>query len=160
MQIFVTSECPAECAQRLWKGSPKRAIKMITETQQILACAQKKLFGEVTLLKVDGTPFKTPKSRMNHPVVKWASDIIDHMYWLTRHLLFLYAGYKSNGFTSGFANVLDNISKLFIQIDVRPIVDSVLDYCNFAKADSKGLDFTHIEDVFEAYDLFLKAQGA
>ena len=154
MQIFVTSECPAECADRLWRN-PKRAMKMITETQQILACAQKALFGDVTLLKVDGTPFKTPKSRMNHPVVKWASECTDHMYWLTRHLLFLYSKYQG----SSFVNVLDNINRLLVVFDPSPIIDSVLDYCNFAKADAKGLDFTNLDNVFEAYDKFLSAQG-
>ena len=153
MQIFVTSESAKESAERLWKN-PTRARKMITETQQILACCQEHFLGKVTLQKVDGTAFKTPKSRMHHPCVKWACQSSDNVSWLIDHLWWLLYGYEG----TGFQNVPDNIMHMCKDFDFW--TDDPDPFLNFAKASDKGLDFTHIENVFEAYDLFLKAQNA
>ena len=103
MQIFVTNNNPYTCALRLW-DNPVRARKMITETQQILACCQKHFYGEVTILKVDGKPYSTPKSRMNHPVIKWACESKANMRWLRVHLLELWLRYKGDKFTNVVPN--------------------------------------------------------
>jgi hypothetical protein len=129
---------------------------MITEYQQILACCQKHLFGEVTIYKVNGEPFSTPLSRMNHPVVKWARANKDNFSWLVMCLFWLYG--EQHGKSNGFRNVPKNVDVL---LDQAHCVDyNELEFINFAKASDKGLDFTHIECTFEAYDKFLKAQGA
>jgi hypothetical protein len=128
---------------------------MITESQQILACAQKDQFGKVSMLKVDGEPFKTPESRMNHPVVKWACISVHNMKFLSLYLQSLLDKYEGDK----FKNVPVNLDILNKQL-VTGIYYRHSPFLNFAKADDKDLDFTHIENVFEAYDLFLKAQGA
>lgn len=155
MQIFVTSSCPRESAERLWR-SPNRARKMITETQQILACCQEKFYGQVTIKKANGDFFKVPLSRKNHPVVKWACKDLDHMRWVLGHLCCLKAEYEGDK----FLNVEDNILVLCDQLVTVFSDFSLLTFLNFAKNDAKGLDFTNEPDVFLAYDKFLKAQGA
>lgn len=154
MQIFVTNPDPVISANNLW-ANPKRAMKMITESQQILACALVHLgCNDSLLLKVDGTPFKTPKSRMNHPVVKWAGASRENFKWVCEHLLGLYQRYSG----AGFKNVNANLDYLALSVLLWGSVGTPDKFLNFAKADAKGLDFTHIEDVFEAYRLFLEVQ--
>ena len=158
MQIFVTSPSPADSANRLWQ-QPNRARKMITETMQILACCQQSLFGGVTITKADGTPYKTPKSRMNHPVVIWARSSVQNTAWLLTHCYALYKRYSGKAFT----NIMPNIKLLTEQLVQSGCSDLSFDnmqFCNFAKADDKGLDFRHIDDVHEAYNQFLLAQNA
>ncbi|NRA93208.1 MAG: hypothetical protein HRU26_11090 [Psychroserpens sp.] len=158
MQIFVTSKNPYHAALRLFKGNKKRALKMITETQQILACCQAHFNNnKVTMLKVNGAPYSTPKSRMNHPVVKWAYSNIKNTRWLIDHLNHLYSFYTGEK----FINVEYNIHVLNESIesfDLDYFTD--IEFLNFAKANDKNLDFTHIANTCKAYDLFLKQQGA
>jgi hypothetical protein len=156
MQIFVTDPCPKRSAQRLWKD-PVRGRKMLTETQQILACACSQLTIYVDLRKSNGEKYKTPKSRINHPVIKWASQSRVHVSWLIDHLYELYRLYQCDG-GGAFLNVNDNLLKLY---EVRASYDPhKIQFLNFAKADAKGLDFTEDTNVFRAYDNFLRAQGA
>lgn len=157
MQVFATSKNPYHAAIRLWKGNKKRALKMITETQQILACCQYHFTGNVTMLKIDGKPYSTPKSRLNHPCVKWSYSDIKNTRWLIDHLKHLYSFYSGNK----FINVEYNLHVLNESIRALDMdYFTTIDFLNFAKADDKNLDFTHMEDTFKAYDLFLKAQGA
>lgn len=151
MQIFITDSCPKKSAEYLWRN-PVRARKMITESQQILSCAQVHFGFSPIIQKLDGSPFNIRKSRMNHPVVKWVCESRSNMWWLTRHLNFLLSYYKGNA----FKNVPKNIKILTVQSVCYTEPDSFL---NFAKADSKGLDFTEMDNVFEAYKLYLKSQG-
>lgn len=153
MQVFAVSPCPEESAKRLWVNG-NRARKMITETQQILACCQQQFLGKVTIKKTNGEPFKTPLSRMNHPVVIWARSDTKHASWITDHLFCLRRGYEGDA----FANVYDNYIEL---LKYSQFIEELrgIKFYNFAKASDKGLDFRHVTDVHEAYDKFLKAQG-
>lgn len=153
MQIFVTHPDPIDSAIRLY-NEPKRALKMITETQQILACVQEYQNHNQRITTKDGNPYTTPKSRMNHPVVIWAVQKPEHAAWLVRHLEALHMLYDGEG----FRNVPKNITTLWSAFNNLPL-DNIT-FLNFAKNDAKKLDFTHIDNVFEAYDFFLKAQGA
>jgi hypothetical protein len=161
MQIFVTNDSPVDSAIRLWQV-PVRARKMITETQQILACCQKHFFGEVTILKVDGNPYSTPLSRMNHPVVKWACEDLANMRWLRLHLIELWVHYEGKK----FVNVVPNCKIIDEQLPRRKesyegwFWELHTPFLNFAKNDDKELDFRYIDDVFEAYNQFLLVQGA
>lgn len=118
---------------------------MIVESQQILACCEKHLFGEVSILKSTNELFKTPKSRMNHPVVLWARLSKSHMRWLLLHLTALYREY--NGIEH--INVKRNCDKLLAKLGLANTGPSY--FLNFAKNTEQGLDFTHIKDVFTAY---------
>ena len=154
MQLFITDHDPHRCSDRLYNNKT-RAHKMITETQQILACAQMHFMKKVTIKKVDGKPYATPLSRMNHPVIQWVCKDERHASWVLEHLYHLRNAYEG----TAFKNVWDNFLELS---KYSPFIQdySGIEFFNFAKADDKGLNFTHIEDTFEAYDLFLEAQGA
>ena len=153
MQIFVTSRDPKLSALRLYSQT-NRALKMITETQQILAAVIDVHGWEHKLLKVDGKPYKSPKSRINHPVVVWARGRDSHMSWLIDHLEALYVLYDGDK----FKNVQKNID-ILRQFYYAEYSSEDITFLNFAKADDKGLDFRHIDNVFEAYDQFLEIQS-
>jgi hypothetical protein len=106
-------------------------------------------------LKKDGTQFKTPKSRINHPVVRWASENLTNAKWVLTHVKHLYAIYKQQGGQSFLwvPNAIKTIDSNLSHVDNSPS-----DFCNFAKADSKNLDFRHLP-THEAYKKFLKAQN-
>ena len=155
MQLHVTSPIPKFCAERIMQNTV-RGRKMITETQQIIACAQAK-FGHQELIKTaTGELYKTPAWIMNHPVTKWASQDQQHLFWCVRYLYWLHRLYQGDA----FQNVSQNIDIVLSQIPKpkQSIKDIV--FLNFAKSKQKNLDFTYIENVFEAYDNFLKAQNS
>lgn len=158
MQIFATHKIPEEAAKYLWRISPNRARKMITETQQILARAQKhfKVFPHIK--KSNGESFRTPLSRMNHPIVKWVCSDRKHVLWLNDYLYFLFSGYSGDK----FVNVINNIDLIDAQFNsgISNVLwaDEKIDFLNFAKCKSKNLDFTHVENVFEAYKKYLAIQ--
>ena len=158
MQIFVTHKNPLEAAQHLWKVSPIRARKMITETQQILACVQKHFKVFPYIKKSNGEQFKTPLSRMNHPIVKWSYLEMVNTIWLIDYLYWLFSKYEG----SGFKNVLNNIDLLESQFTPEgfnfPWKENDIEFLNFAKCKSKNLDFTHEKDVFTAYKKYLDIQ--
>lgn len=150
MQIHVTSPDPAECARILWRN-PVRARKMITETQQILACCQYEYGFFRIIYKTDGSPYKTPLSIRNHPVTKWCKSNKINISWTIRYLKCLYGFYEGDG----FHNVPRNIHILESQFIVMETIP--LSFLNFAKSDAKGLDFTDC-GVHFAYRRFLEAQ--
>lgn len=154
MQIFVTSHDPELSALRLYNQT-NRALKMITETQQILAAVIDFHSWQPKLLKVDGTPYKSPKSRINHPVVIWARGSNNHISWLIDHLEALYTLYDGDK----FKNVKKNID-ILREFYYHEYYSEKINFLNFAKAEDKGLDFRNIDDVFKAYDNFLKVQNA
>lgn len=160
MQIFVTNSNPYKSAYRLQRNK-KRAYKMITESMQILACCQKHYNNEPKIKKVNGEPYSTPKSRMNHPVVLWAYADKMHMLWLIHHAFHLFNFYLKQCARDNkqpkFSNIQDNLD---ILIDQGCSCDfEKVKFLNFAKAENKGLDYTDEPDVFKAYDKFLTAQG-
>lgn len=156
MQIFVTDPCPKRCAQRLWKN-PTRAMNMIRETCQLLAYACHNMGIDINLRTATHQPYKMPKSRLNNKLVLWVSENKVHLSWVIDHLYELYSYYRSEGGPS-YIHVHNNLILLYLhRITYDP---HKIKFLNFAKADSKGLDFTDNPNVFEAYDLFLRAQGA
>lgn len=153
MQIFVTDKDPKKSAMNLWRN-PTRARKMITESMQIMACTLLHYKCAQQIKKADGELYATPKSRMNHPVVKWVCEDKANLNWLCRHCSVLYAEYKKqNGLA--FANIPQNLEIInnFLCNDNYYQVK----FLNFAKCESKNLDFTHLP-VCEAYTKYLELQ--
>ena len=91
MNIFVTSECPVECAQVL---PDKLVVKMPLESAQMLAVAfgQRHGNGFGTLPKKDGTPY-SDKAHAHHPCTQWVRRSPTHLTWLIEHGLALCAEY-------------------------------------------------------------------
>lgn len=92
--------------------------------------------------------------QMHHPVVKWVCEDKANLNWLYRHCSALYTEYKrQNGLA--FTNIPQNLEIInnFICNDNYYQIS----FINFAKCESKDLDFTHLP-VFEAYTKYLKLQ--
>lgn len=153
MQIFVTDKDPKKSAMNLWRN-PTRARKMITESMQIMACALQHYKCTQQTKKEDGEPYATPKSRTNHPVVKWVCEDKANLSWLYLHCSELYSEYKKRKGIA-FKNIPQNLEIIsnFLGNDNYYQVK----FINFAKCKSKNLDFTHLP-VFEAYNKYLKSQ--
>lgn len=164
MQLHVTNREPIICAERVWHNK-RLAIKMITETQQILACCQVEFNKHPLIKKVNGEPYQTPKHIFNHPVTKWARSDRHHAGWCTHYLVELYLRYVDQSKDSSckkqkaMLNVAENCWLLYWQFGCVVGSYDCITFLNFAKSDQKKLDFTDVDDVFEAYDLYLKAQG-
>lgn len=77
MQIFVTSNCPIECARIL---DNRRVVKMVLETAQILS---------TVIRQYDETYAETghlyKATHTKHPCVLWAIEHLSHAYWLAEH---------------------------------------------------------------------------
>lgn len=158
MQIFVTNPNPKKSADYLWTN-PNRARKMITESMQILACALEYFGYQEQIKKANGDPYATPKSRMNHPVVKWVCEDKNHVLWLCIHCTQLYLEYSKKG-GRAFKNIPNNIDIIHNNFKGRlfEIIEGKnINFLNFAKCKSKDLDFTNLP-VFEAYRQYLEAQ--
>lgn len=81
MNIFVTSNCPVECAKTL---DNKRVVKMCLETAQMLCTTIK--------LKGFATPYKM--THANHPCTKWVRSRQSNYNWTVRHFEALLAEYE------------------------------------------------------------------
>jgi len=80
MNIFVTSECPIECAKYL---DNKRVVKMVLESAQLLS----------TALRECGIKYGYKATHINHPCSIWARTNQANFLWLYRHGLALCAEY-------------------------------------------------------------------
>jgi len=142
MNIFYTSPDPTECARFL---DDKRVIKMVLETTQLLCTALNHHAGEQV------APYKS--THTNHPCAVWARLSSDNWTWLLKHAYALCDEYSVRyGRTHKCQAVLDQIAELVGQY-LPPIGPTPLPNC--ARNLSLDLDCTHIEDVNEAYELYL-----
>lgn len=132
---------------------------MITESFQIIACAQERFDHKHRIKKVDGSSYKISKSMKNHPVVMWACENEKNLLWLTVHAFSLYLEYHARG-GKAFKNIPGNAKIILDQVKTNfdAISGNGIEFLNFAKSDAKGLDFTNETNVFEAYKKYLKSQ--
>lgn len=81
MNIFMTSDCPIECAKAL---DNRRVPKMILESAQMLSTAV-------------GGPYKA--THINHPCTVWVRESVANAQWLIDHMeaLCQVYTYRSNG---------------------------------------------------------------
>lgn len=143
MNIFAVSPYPSECAKAL---DDKRLVKMVLETAQILTTAA--ILNGATNLTYKPT-------HKNHPCVKWAAKNKMTGIWLFLHFQYLLAEYKfrfgKDHACSKLTDELSNTGEFFNGWDHEPFPN-----CTTNKA--KGISFKHIEDVHEAYRLYLNAR--
>jgi hypothetical protein len=140
MQVFASSSDPTLCAQWL---DDKRVNKMITESAQIIC----------TVLRTDGIknlPFKS--THEHHPVTKWAGSSGANLWWLLRHHFALHAEW-SHRFGKLHASGLSEEQTASVRITKEPQT-----FLNAAKSTIREVDFTWVEDVHQAYRLYLTAR--
>ncbi len=140
MNLFATDPCPEISARNL---DDKRVVKMVTETAQMIC----------TIAAGDGVknlPMKP--THANHPVVKWCDADEGNLAWLINH------HYKLSGeYTHRYGKIHGaTLHEMYIprvNLNKRPKT-----FQNSAKNDSRGIDFTWIEDVHVAYRMYMQAR--
>lgn len=144
MNIFVTSDCPVECAKFL---DDKRVNKMVTESVQMLSTALNLLGGKGV--------YKT--THPNHPSNVWVRTTLANWQWLYEHTIAL-----AEQYTQRYGKV-HRAYKLLIESDMyEQATQKLLDFgrtpfANCAANKTYNLDFRHLP-VFEAYRTYLDAR--
>ena len=152
MNIFVLDADPYKSANMLIKRDPKRARKMVVEVTQAVGYLMHK--HDVSMKyrprKSDGKIYKTDMaSRFPKKLLRWLENSLN-LQWMEECAYQI--AYKL-GMSEQVKGNIDNMRGLIYKLQ-RTIL-----FCNYAKSKTKGLDFTHINNVCEAYDQYLSAQG-
>ena len=142
MNIFFTDPSPIKSAKYL---DTKRVNKMILESCQMLATAVNENGGKAI--------YKS--THKNHPSTKWATYSYDNWKWLWNHMVALAMEYKRRR-----GKVHASFMK-FVKSDIKQQAMAVLpkngltDKPNCAANQSVGVSYKHVDDVYEAYKLYL-----
>ncbi|MDJ0953368.1 MAG: pyrimidine dimer DNA glycosylase/endonuclease V [Acidimicrobiia bacterium] len=141
MQLFATSPDPVESAKAL---DDKRVNKMTIETAQII-CTAEHLNGR-------DAPYKP--THVHHPCVKWSAESLSNLSWVIFHHLALADLYTH---VTGKTHLsFTKVGKIYEHLADWSNLPSV--FVNCACDRKSGIDFTHVEDVHEAYRLYLCAR--
>ena len=141
MNIFATSLCPIESAKFL---DDKRTNKMVLESAQLLSSA----------LRINGyTGSDVYKiSHRNHPSSVWTRKTRGNYNWLLAHFKALCDEYTRR---TGKIHASSKLLPIF-EANANLIPDGeLMPFSNNARNLEKGVDYTHIEDVTLAYQLYL-----
>lgn len=141
MNIFVPSPSPVLSAEAL---DDVRLRKMNIETAQMLCTALRLRHG------YNDVPYKN--THANHPLVKWLLSSNGNIQWLYKNGVALFS---ENKFRSG----KEHASGL-VTLSLAPLISSLepeplQPFVNCARNKSLGIDYTDIEDVHEAYRLYM-----
>jgi hypothetical protein len=142
MNIFVTSDSPIECAKYL---DDKRVNKMCLETAQMLCTALRQHGVE------DERLYK--QTHVNHPANKWVRKNLSNFMWTYEHFRSLLDEYSKRSNKIHGCSRLLNIIEEYFQVIPKGIQTS---FVNCAANKKLNLDFKYIEDVYDAYKLYLK----
>ena len=156
MNIFVTSPNAVQCA--IWLDD-KRVGKMIMESNQMLTQAVKTKFPKKLWEDhVHSTCLTVGSAYANHPCTLWVRESADNFRWLYFHAIALADEFYFR-FNKTHASSLrtDNIWKLYRSLcPVEELnSDKPTPFANCAANASVGLSFKHIDNVHEAYQMYL-----
>lgn len=139
MNIFATDSCPVRSAKYL---DDKRVVKMCLETAQILSAA----------LHRHGVKTTYRPTHVKHPVVLWAGNSFENYMWTFEHLLALLAEYEERyGRIHKCAELLEELFEGAANLPSSGFEP----HRNCARNTAKGIDYGDVEDVYEAYRLYL-----
>ena len=157
MNIFAVDTDPIIAARSL----PDRHVtKMILESAQMLSLVFSKHYWDIgTVLKVDGTPFKTAKGAFKkHPCTIWAAASVHNCAWLIQHACGMLGEFKLRyNKKHGLTNSIFETKKLF-QRESGEAITTYRFVSGFARAmpDEFKLD-TSIDDV-TAYRMYVSSK--
>ena len=142
MNIFATSDCPVDCAKFL---DDKRLRKMCLETAQMLCTAVNEHGGEA--------PYKS--THKNHPANVWTRTTRENYIWLLLHLIAL-----GNEYYRRFGKVHKSVTLAPKLAEFRTLIPEGerTPFANCAANKDKNLCFKHIENVYDAYKMYLYAR--
>lgn len=136
MNLFITSECPRECAVAL---DDRRLIKAVLETAQLIS----------TTLGVGYKP-----THQHHPVTKWVGLTKANLLWAYEHFLEL-----GNEYSFRFGNRVHKCNELIPVFLTKLTFDTdgtkLTPFQNSARNVTLGLDYSHLP-VTQAYREYLK----
>lgn len=143
MNVFVTSTDPFKAAAAL---DDKRVVKMILESAQLLCT-------ELSRQGLD-TPYR-PTHR-GHPCAQWLVNHAAAQRWLLAHAYGLSAVY-----TAAYGKVHATLSVLdWAAEHIGPFRRTPKRWANCARRTDLDISFVHVDDITEAYRLYLKARWA
>lgn len=141
MNIFVTSLCPIKSAHFL---DDVRCRKMLLESAQLLSSALRVCgYNNNDIYKI---------THLNHPSNIWTRTTRGNYQWLLSHFVALCNEHTRR---TGKVHASSKLLPVFeANINLIPKGDRT-PFSNNARNLSKGVDFTHIQDVTVAYQLYL-----
>ena len=144
MNIFVSDECPKKSAEFL---DNKRVNKMCLESCQLLSTALRVCgYTSNDIYKI---------SYINHPSSIWTRTTQGNYRWLLAHFKALCEEYTRR---TGKTHASSKLLPVF-EANVHLIpAGELMPFSNNARNLTKGVDFTHIEDVTIAYQLYLSSR--
>lgn len=139
MNIFVTDSCPIQSAKFL---DNTRVVKMVLESAQLLSTALR-LKGVTEVYKV---------CHLNHPSSRWTRATLGNYLWVLEHFKAL-----CDEFERRFGKVHKSKELLPVFEANKHLINNgeLQPFSNNARNLSKGVDYSHIEDVTMAYRLYL-----
>ena len=142
MNIFITNNCPIKSAEYL---DDNRASKMLLESAQLLSAA----------IWLNGGESTYKLSHKGHPCTKWAAETRENYMWLYRHYMALCKRFvRDRGKTHKSQELA---LELMLGAEMIPS-GKLTPFPNCAANETKGISFKHIENVHEAYKLYLDAR--
>lgn len=144
MNIFATSECPIQSAKFL---DDKRCNKMTLESAQLLSTALRVCgYKDSDIYKI---------AHLNHPSSIWTRTTQGNYLWLLAHFKALCEEYtRRTGKTHASSKLLPVFEA---NVHLIPTGER-MPFSNNARNLTKGVDFTHVEDVTIAYQLYLSSR--
>lgn len=139
MQIFVTDPDPIKSAKYL---DIRRRNKMIVESAQLLSNAMWLHGGQ--------GPYKL--THKNTKISKWVCLNDSNYWWLLQHFVALNEEFYRD--TNKHHRCAELIAEFWAFHSVIP-KGELTPFVNNAKRKDLGLDFTHLDNVFEAYKQYL-----
>ena len=142
MNIFFSDKCPVKCAQYL---DNKRVVKMVLESCQMLATAINERGGKA--------PYKS--THKNHPSNVWVRESYDNFMWLWEHMCALSSEYTRRYGKQHKSFVLFQNSDILVQAQALLPKLGLTKKPNCAANQSVGVSYKHVEDIYQAYKLYL-----
>ena len=178
MNIFALDQCPMQSA--LWLDDIRKN-KMILESAQMLSTAVRLLIGTPVEVKVKhGTSVRTKQHWLlpdedineigesatlfsnlfsdsiykvayaNHPCTIWARQSRGNFRWLLSHMSHLFIQKDGEHRSARLIPMLEKYA------DTVPFPQEELTgFANCARNQERGVDYSHIEDVHQAYRLYM-----
>lgn len=130
-----------------------RARKMIVENLQMMASAlHRHGLTDYLPLNKQGKSYRTSHSK--HPSTLWAGDSRSNLLWLCTYTEALYSRYKRSGGLA-YTNVPDNLKRVR-EGALRMSDTGLTSFVNCARSKALNLDFTWMENVHEAYEIYME----
>jgi len=144
MNIFAFTECPNISARLI---DDKRCIKMVLETAQMLSTAIN-FHGGVA-------PYKS--THVNHPCNVWTRKTRGNYLWLLDYFMAI-----SQEYTRRYGKVhkcAQYLADFELGAAIIPVGMQTA-FVNCARNNEKGVDYTHINDVHLAYQMYMDERFA